>query len=60
MRLEETPVLSVRNLVVRYGESCGFCHHNMEKNRCVSCGTVWAAKYISFDMYEGEVLGVVD
>jgi len=55
----ETPVLSVNNLIVRYGDGCGSCQFNMEKNRCVSCGTVWAANDISFDVYPGEVLGIV-
>ena len=59
MYLNETPVLSVNNLIVRYGYGCGFCQHNMEKNRCISCGTVWAANDISFDVYPGEVLGIV-
>jgi len=58
MRLDETPVLSVRNLVVRYGEGCPDCG-NLEKNRCMVCGAVWAANDISFDVYEGEVLGIV-
>jgi putative phosphonate transport system ATP-binding protein len=59
MYLNETPVLSVRNLIVRYGDGCGLCQYTMEKNRCISCGTVWAANDISFDVYPGEVLGIV-
>ena len=59
MVLNETPVLSVKNLVVRYGEGCPFCQHSLEKNRCESCGTVWAANDISLDVYPGEVLGIV-
>ena len=59
MRLNETPVLSVKNLALRYGDGCFACHSNMEKNRCASCGTVWAANDISFDVYPGEVLGIV-
>jgi len=55
----ETPVLSVKSLIVRYGDGCGFCQFSMEKNRCVSCATVWAANDISFDVYPGEVLGIV-
>ena len=55
----ETPVLSVRHLVVRHGDGCPFCHHNMSKNRCVSCGAIWAANDISLDVYPGEVLGIV-
>jgi putative phosphonate transport system ATP-binding protein len=59
MYLNETPVLSVKNLIVRYGGSCSGCRHNLEKNRCKICGTVWAADDISLDVYPGEVLGIV-
>ena len=59
MYLNETPILSVENLVVRYGEGCPDCHSNLEKNRCSSCRTVWAANDISLDVYPGEVLGIV-
>ena len=59
MRLNETPVLSVRNLSLRYGEGCRFCSKSLEKNRCPACGAVWAANDISFDVYPGEVLGIV-
>ena len=59
MRLEETPVLSVRNLTVRYGEGCPHCKESLEKNRCPHCGTVWAANDLSLDVFPGEVLGIV-
>lgn len=59
MYLNETPELSVRNLVVRYGGGCPDCTSNMEKNRCKICGTVWAANDISLDVYPGEILGIV-
>ncbi|MCL2807988.1 MAG: ATP-binding cassette domain-containing protein [Coriobacteriia bacterium] len=62
MFLNETPVLSVRDLVVRFGEGCPACLNHqgsMEKNRCAHCGTVWAANKVSLDVYPGEVLGVV-
>jgi len=59
MRLNEEPVLSVKNLILRYGEGCAVCQKNLDKNRCVVCGTVWAANDISFDVYPGEVLGIV-
>jgi len=65
MYLNETPVLSVKNLTVRYGDGCHVCQkveeqkNNLEKNRCMACGTVWAANDISFDVYPGEVLGIV-
>jgi len=59
MYLNETPVLSVKNLIVRYGDGCPLCKKNMEKNRCTICGAVWAANDLSFDVYPGEVLGIV-
>jgi len=57
--LNETPVLSVRNLIVRYGDGCPVCQKSLEKNRCMVCGSVWAANDISLDVYQGEVLGIV-
>ena len=57
--MHETPVLSVRNLVVRHGNGCSQCAQNMEKNRCIVCKSVWAASDISFDVYPDEVLGIV-
>ncbi|MCL1885683.1 MAG: ATP-binding cassette domain-containing protein [Dehalococcoidia bacterium] len=63
MYLDEAPVLSVKNLVVRYGAGCGLCRdrtsQSMEKNRCMACGAVWAVNDISLDVYPGEVLGIV-
>lgn len=59
MYLHEAPVLSVKNLVVRYGDGCPDCKKSLEKNRCIECGTVWAANDVSFDVYPGEVLGIV-
>ncbi|HWQ78655.1 MAG TPA: ATP-binding cassette domain-containing protein [Anaerovoracaceae bacterium] len=59
MKLDETPVLKINNLVVRYGDGCPDCRQSMEKNRCTVCGSVWAADDISLEVYQGEVLGVV-
>ncbi|HNW87092.1 MAG TPA: ATP-binding cassette domain-containing protein [Candidatus Limiplasma sp.] len=59
MTLAETPVLRVQHLSVRYGEGCPLCDSHMEKNRCTVCGSVWAARDVSFDVYPGEVLGIV-
>jgi putative phosphonate transport system ATP-binding protein len=59
MPLNETPILSVRNLTVRYGDGCPLCRQKLEKNRCTACGTVWAVNDISLDLYQGEVLGIV-
>lgn len=59
MPLNETPVLTVKNFVVRFGEGCPACRSSLEKNRCPVCKTVWAANDISFEVYPGEVLGIV-
>lgn len=59
MHLNESPVLSVKNLSVRHGNGCARCQESLEKNRCVHCATVWAANDISLDVYPGEVLGIV-
>lgn len=59
MIFNEKPVLSVKNLNVRYGDGCPKCATHLEKNRCTVCKTVWAANDISLDVYPGEVLGIV-
>lgn len=59
MHLNETPVLQVNNLVVRYGDGCPACRQNLEKNRCTVCKSVWAADDISLEIYHGEILGIV-
>jgi len=57
--MRETPILSVRNLIVRHGDGCSQCGQSMEKNRCTVCKSVCAANDISLDVYPGEVLGIV-
>lgn len=57
--LNETPVLSVRHLSVRYGDGCKECQESLDKNRCTVCGSIWAANDLSLDVYHGEVLGIV-
>ena len=59
MPLSEDPVLSVKSLVLRYGEGCPLCQKSLDKNRCAVCGTVWAANDISLEVYPGEILGIV-
>ncbi|SHI20231.1 putative phosphonate transport system ATP-binding protein [Sporobacter termitidis DSM 10068] len=59
MRLTETPVLTVRGLTVRYGDGCPACGTSLEKNRCTACGTVWALRNVSLELFPGEVLGIV-
>lgn len=55
----DTPVLEIKNLTVRFGSGCPKCHEAMEKNRCPVCRSVWAANDLSLKVYPGEVLGVV-
>ncbi|ABM05365.1 ABC transporter for phosphonate ATP-binding protein [Psychromonas ingrahamii 37] len=56
-------VLEVRNLSKVYGKGCAKCfdstgpEHNT--NICPHCGSVVAAHNISFDLYKGEILGVM-
>ena len=59
MSLQETPVLEVRHLTVRYGAGCPACAQSLEKNRCTVCGSIWAANDLSLEVYSGEVLGIV-
>jgi len=55
--------LCLDNLVVRYGSGCANCldpsSSAMERNRCTRCGTVWAARDVSIQARQGEILGVV-
>ena len=56
-------VLEVRNLSKVYGKGCSKCfestgpEHNT--NICPHCGSVVAAHNISFDLYKGEILGIM-
>lgn len=56
--------LEVRNLTRIHGPGCPRCRgqepgNDQQDNRCPSCGSVVAIKNISFDLYEGEILGVM-
>lgn len=57
----EEKVLSVKNLLVRYGRTCEYCRGGgkLTKNTCPRCKTVWACNDVSIDLYEGEILGIV-
>lgn len=56
-------VLEVRGLTKLYGEGCADCYdltgpiHNT--NICPHCGTVVAAHDVSFDLHQGEILGIM-
>jgi putative phosphonate transport system ATP-binding protein len=59
---KETPVLSLRGMNKQFGEGCARCldqPENLEKNYCPACGTVYACRGISFDLYKGEIIGIV-
>ena len=63
IKVEETPMIAVKNLRKQYGEGCDKCQDlkvaELNKNYCPYCGTVYACRDISFEVYTGEILGVV-
>jgi putative phosphonate transport system ATP-binding protein len=59
MILSEKPILQVDGLTVRFGTGCPSCTEHLEKNRCTVCGSVWALRNLSLELYPGEVLGIV-
>lgn len=56
-------VLAVRNLSKVYGKGCAQCFDSTgpehDTNICPHCGSVVAAHDISFDLYQGEILGIM-
>jgi putative phosphonate transport system ATP-binding protein len=56
-------VLQVRGLSKRYGKGCSACFNNtgseFETNLCPVCGSLVAAHDVSFDLYQGEILGIM-
>lgn len=54
-------VLEVRELSKRYGPGCRACTGDgaWDGNHCPSCGTVCALRDISFDVYAGEIVGIM-
>ena len=50
--LNETPILRVENLTVRYGAGCPLCQTRRMKNRCEACGSIWAAQDIALSVLE--------
>jgi putative phosphonate transport system ATP-binding protein len=57
------PVLEVRNLSRIHGKGCDQCTSSTgpayDTNICPHCGSVVAAQDISFDLYPGEILGIM-
>ncbi|NTS78864.1 ATP-binding cassette domain-containing protein [Catenovulum sp. SM1970] len=56
-------VLEVKNLSKVYGKGCADCFGltgpQADTNICPSCGSVVAAHDVSFDLYKGEILGIM-
>ena len=56
-------VLEVRKLSKIYGSGCSFCFEKtgpeFDSNICPHCGSVVAAHDLSFDLYKGEILGIM-
>jgi len=56
-------ILHVRGLSKIYGRGCPACSEltgpDCETNICPQCGSVVAAQDISFDLYQGEILGII-
>lgn len=56
-------VLRVRGLSKRYGKGCPHCYDltgpEHDTNICPCCGSVVAAHQVSFDLYRGEILGIM-
>lgn len=57
------PIIKLRNITVAFGKRCDFCcattGPDRETNRCKVCGTIIACHDVSFDLYQGESLGIV-
>jgi putative phosphonate transport system ATP-binding protein len=56
-------VLEVKNLSKVYGHGCPSCFEltgpAFDTNICPNCGSVVAAHNVSFDLYKGEILGIM-
>jgi putative phosphonate transport system ATP-binding protein len=56
-------VLSVGGLTKRYGRGCAVCYAKtgpeFDSNVCPCCGSVVAAYDLAFNLYQGEILGIM-
>lgn len=60
--MENKTALRLNHLVVKHGSGCPVCEKDssaLERNRCPHCGTIWAVRDVSIEVYKGEILGVV-
>jgi putative phosphonate transport system ATP-binding protein len=57
------PLIRIRGLSKRFGPGCPHCAELTgpahDTNLCTACGSVIACNDLSFDLYQGEALGVV-
>lgn len=61
-RIEEKPILKIKNLNLIYGNGCSKCKEHTSydgNNICPYCHSIVACNDVSFDLYEGEILGIV-
>jgi len=62
MGMKSKPALSLSALSVRHGRGCAFCNApdaELHGNRCPRCGSIWAVRDVSLQVYPGEILGIV-
>ncbi len=62
MNKQKNIALSVNNVSKFYGDGCGYCQAagaQLDKNICPKCRTVHACRDVSFDLHDGEILGIV-
>lgn len=68
--MTDSPVFAVRNLTKRFGPGCPHCNERHSSlmassadaapiNHCPHCQTVWAVQGVNFEVYPGEVLGII-
>ena len=57
------PLLRAHGLTRRFGPGCQACMEGTgpraETNRCPACGTVWACRDVSLELFREEALGIV-
>ncbi|KIH69764.1 ATP-binding cassette domain-containing protein [Salinicoccus roseus] len=62
MKTADNLAISVSNVSKFYGDRCSYCtdpEARLNRNMCPECHTVFACSDISFDLHNGEILGIV-